>query len=226
LKILGYLRRMIDDRDLLLGRMALSHGQVRRVLAQLGLRSGDSEAQFDAWLKYVRRQGVPFYPNELGRGAGVNVTYRFHHVMELAVALALRTQGILPLDLLTLLMRQRPVLRPLYHQAYREHDRGLGATLTLRCEDGTADQLPPAGAPAGEPMCVQGTFLDLQLDYLEGGTLTRLAPPRLLGPREAIGRFTYRHSLHYPRPPLPLSRIACDIVRLAKEAPELRRGRA
>ena len=163
---------------------------------------------------------MPFYPNELGRGAGVNVTYRFYHVMELAVALALRTQGILPLDLLTLLMRQRPVLRPLYHQAYSEHDRGLGATLTLRCE-GTADQQPAAGAP----MCVQGTFLDLQLDYLEGGLLTRLEP-RLLGPREAIGRFTYRHSLHYPRPPLPLSRIACDIVRLAKDAPELRRGRA
>jgi hypothetical protein len=186
LKVLGYLRCMIDDRNLLLDRIALSHGQVRRVLAQLGLRSGDSEAQFDAWLKYVRRQGVP-------------------------------------LDLLTLLMRQRPVLRPLYHQAYSEHDRGLGATLTLRCE-GTADQ-QPAGAPAGEPMCVQGTFLDLQLDYLEGGLLTRLEP-RLLGPREAIGRFTYRHSLHYPRPPLPLSRIACDIVRLAKDAPELRRGRA
>ena len=149
LKILGYLRRMIDDRNLLLDQMALSHGQVRRVLAQLGLRTGDSEAQFDAWLKYVRRQGVPFYPNELGRGAGVNVTYRFYHVMELAVALALRTQGILPLDLLTLLMRQRPVLRPLYHQAYSEHDRGLGATLTLRCE-GTADQ--PAG-PARRCAC-------------------------------------------------------------------------
>ena len=212
---------MIDDRNLLLDRMALSHGQVRRVLAQLGLRSGDSEAQFDAWLKYVRRQGVPFYPNELGRGAGVNVTYRFYHVMELAVALALRTQGILPLDLLTLLMRQRPVLRPLYHQAYSEHDRGLGATLTLRCE-GTADQQPAAGAP----MCVQGTFLDLQLDYLEGGTLTRLAPPRLLGPEGGDRPLQRRHSLHYPRPPLPLSRIACDIVRLAKEAPELRRGRA
>ena len=68
---------------------------------QLGLRVGDSEAQFDAWLKYVRRMGVPFYMHELGRGAGVNVIYKFHHVMELAVALALRTQGILPLHLLS-----------------------------------------------------------------------------------------------------------------------------
>ena len=32
-------------------------------------------------------------------------------------------------------------------------------------------------------------------------------------------------SLQYPRPPLPLSRIASDLMRLAKDAPELRRGR-
>ena len=211
---------MIDDRNLLLDQMALSHGQVRRVLAQLGLRTGDSEAQFDAWLKYVRRKGVPFYPNELGRGAGVNVTYRFYHVMELAVALALRTQGILPLDLLTLLMRQRPVLRPLYHQAYSEHDRGLGATLTLRCE-GAADQ------PAGRADVRAGDVPRPAARLSRGRPADPAGTPRLLGPREAIGRFMrYRHSLHYPRPPLPLSRIACDIVRLAKEAPELRRGRA
>ena len=39
------------------------------------------------------------------------------------------------------------MLRPLYHQAYSEHDRGLGATLTLRCE-GTADQRPAGGSVA------------------------------------------------------------------------------
>jgi hypothetical protein len=212
LKIFGYLRCMIDDRDLLLDRMALTHGQVRWVLAHLGLRVGDSETQFDAWLKYVRRMGVPFYPNELGRGAGVNVTYRFHHVMELAVALALRTQGILPRDLLGLLVQQRHVLRPLYHRAYLEHDRGLGAPVQLRF------------AEQGRGLPAQGTFLDLYLDYLEGGVLTG-AEPRLLGPEEAIRRFLRQGSMMYRRPPLPLSHIAYDVVRLAGGAPELRRGR-
>ena len=47
---------------------------------------------------------------------------------------------------------------------------------------------------------------------------------RLLGPREATLCFLRPASLHYPRPPLPLSRIACDLVRLAEDAPELRRG--
>ena len=65
--------------------------------------------------------GVPFYLHELGRGAGVNVIYKFYHVMELAVALALRTQGILPLDLLELAGAEArgaaPALPPGLHRA-------------------------------------------------------------------------------------------------------------
>jgi len=204
---------MVDDPDVLFHQFALSHGQVRWVLTYLGLRVGDSEAQFDAWLKYVRRMGVPFYPDELGRGAGINVTYRFYHVMELAVALALRTQGILPLHLLTLLVQNRDVLRRLYHQAYLERDRGLGAVVEVRFD---ADP---------EPSRVGGAFLDLNLDYLEGGVLTG-GNPRLLSAREAVMSFMRPGNLMYPRPPLPLSRIATDILRLADGAPELRRGRA
>jgi hypothetical protein len=44
------------------------------------------------------------FEDELGREAGINVTHRYHHVMELAVAL--RTYGILPRHLLTLLAGQ------------------------------------------------------------------------------------------------------------------------
>jgi hypothetical protein len=204
---------MHPDPDIMFQQFALSHGQVRWVLGELGLRVGDSEAQFDAWLKYVRRMGVPFYPDELGRGAGVNVTYRFHHVMELAVALALRTQGILPLHLLRLLVEERKALRPLYYEAYRQRDRGLGAKVTVRFDDDDAN-----------PSFVGGAFLDLHLDYRHGGVLTG-GNPQLLSAREAVLRFMRPGNLMYPRPPLPLSRIAFDIVRLADGAPELRRGR-
>ena len=204
---------MHPDSDIMFAQFALSHGQVRGVLEELGLRVGDSEAQFDAWLKYVRRMGVPFYPHELGRGAGVNVVYKFHHVMELAVALALRTQGILPLHLLQLLVENRATLRPLYHEAYRQRDRGLGAVVKVRFDDDDA-----------EPSSVGGAFLDLNLDYLEGGVLTG-GNPQLLSAREAVMSFMRPGNLMYPRPPLPLSRIATDVVRLAEDAPELRRGR-
>ena len=43
--------------------------------------------------------------------------------------------------------------------------------------------------------------------------------------REAVMRFMRPGNLMYPQPPVPLSRIAHDIVRLADGAPELRRGR-
>ena len=82
------------------------------------------------------------------------------------------------------------------------------------------------GRPAGRRADVRaGTFLDLQLEYLEGGVLTRLAAPAAGRPGGDRALHAPRHRLHYPRPPLPLSRIACDIVRLAEDAPELRRGR-
>ena len=60
--------------------------------------------------------------------------------------------------------------------------------------------------------------------YLVGGVLTG-GSPELLSAREAVMRFMRPGNLMYPRPPLPLSRIATDIVRLADGAPELRRGR-
>ena len=80
---------MTDD-TAAINAIALSHGQARWVLWHLGMRVGDDDAKFDSWLKYVRRMGVPFWPDELGHGTGINVIYRYHHLMELAVALALR----------------------------------------------------------------------------------------------------------------------------------------
>ena len=192
--------------------LQLSHGQVRWLLWHLNLRVGDDEPRFDAWLKYARRMGLPFYADELGRGAGVNVVYRYHHVMELAVALALRMQGILPQDLLGLLARARHALRPLYYRAYLERASGLGAQVRARFDDDSE-------------LAATGTYLDLGLAYAEAGPLTSFALPKLLGPREALVAFARQHHLAYPRPPLPLSDIANDVVQLAEGAPEIRRGR-
>jgi hypothetical protein len=50
-------------------------------------------------------------------------------------------------------------------------------------------------------------------------------PARLLGPLEAVQKFSARHRGWYPRPPFPLSDLAADIVRLAEGPPAIRRGR-
>ena len=69
-------------------RLALSHGQARWVLDYLGLHAGEDVQTFDAYIKSLRRDGVPFARDELGVGPGHNLKYRYSHLMELAVALA------------------------------------------------------------------------------------------------------------------------------------------
>jgi hypothetical protein len=192
--------------------LALNHGQARWVLQHLGLRVGDDAARLDSWLKYARRMGVPFWPNELGGGTGTNVIYRYWHMMELAVALALRAQGVLPGDLLTLLVQNRELLRRLYARAWHERESGLGAPIKVRAE---GDDRWLRGS---------GTFLYLRLDYGPNGLLSH-TEPRLIGPWEAVGAALAKHDKVYPRPPLPLSDIAENVMELGSAAPEVRRGR-
>ena len=49
--------------------------------------------------------------------------------------------------------------------------------------------------------------------------------PRLIDPVDAFDHYMAFHQQVYPRPPLPISQIADDIVRLAEGAPEIKRGR-
>src|SRR5438132_13386513 len=108
-------------------RLALSHGQARWVLNNLGLHAGEDEQIFDSYIKSLRRDGVPFAPDELGVGAGHNLSYRYSHLMELVVALALRTQGVLSRHIVGLLAQYRSILRSHYRQAWLEREARLGA---------------------------------------------------------------------------------------------------
>ena len=111
---------------------AITHGQAVWVLSNMGFRTGDSASAFNSYIKYLRRAGLPFAKEELGVGAGHNVVYRYDHLMELAVALALRAQAILPSDITQILADLRTKLRPIYRRAYIERESGLGAPCTIR----------------------------------------------------------------------------------------------
>ena len=110
----------------ILNHISLSHGQVRWVLRHVFELGEKSDATFDAYLKFLRRHGVPFAKGETPGGPGVNVEYRYEHVVELAVALALRRQAVLKKDTVALLVKLRGELRPLYRRAWFERDRDLG----------------------------------------------------------------------------------------------------
>jgi len=192
-------------------RLNLSHGQARWVLTHLGLHAGEDEHTFDAYLKSLRRDGVPFAVDELGVGAGYNLSYHYPHLMELAVALAWRTQGILSRHIVALLADYRPILRQLYRRAWLERNDGLGTPRNVLID-------------ATTKRAIRGTYLSLELNYTPLGIL-QLIQPKLLSPLEAFDEFMGLHQAVYPRPPLPISQIADDVVRLAENAPEIKRGR-
>jgi hypothetical protein len=191
--------------------LALSHGQARWVLDLLGLHAGGDAQIFDAYIKSLRRDGVPFARDELGVGPGHNLKYRYSHVMELAVALALRTQGVLSRDIVGLLAFHRTLLRSHYRRAWLERECGLGAARKVVI-DGITERN------------ISGTYLTLELMYNSRGALFMIEP-RLIGPADAFDHYMGLHRQVYPRPPLPISQIADDIVRLAEGAPEIKRGR-
>ena len=201
---------MNDDADRI-DRLALSHGQARWLLSYLGLHAGEDERTFDSYIKSLRRDGVPFAPGELGVGAGHNLKYRYPHLMELAVALALRTQGILSRHIVGLLAEGRSVLRSYYRRAWLERESGIGAPRNLLIDERT-------------PRRISGAYLDLSLQYNSSGALLA-TEPRLLNPVEALDYYMAGHQSVYPRPPLPISQFAADVVRLAENAPEIKRGR-
>lgn len=192
--------------------IALSHGQARWLLAECLDLSDSSDSKFDAYLKHLRRNGVPFAPDETPGGPGVNIVYRYHHLMEMVLALVLHRQAILKRDIVGLLADMRDELRPLLRRAWLERESGLGAAI-------------PVKLGADKPFPASGVWLDLGLSYTTGGALTSTGP-KLLGPAKNI-RLTVTHRwLQHFRPPIPISDYAKDVVRLAPEAPEFRRGRA
>src|SRR5262252_9931671 len=134
--------------------LAVSHGQVLWVLENMGFRTGDTPTAFNAYVMGLRRAGLPFADDELGRGPGHNVTYRYEHLMELTVALALRAQAILPRDIVSLLAQHRNRLRQIYRRAWTERDSGLGAPMPVR-------------VGKQEPFLLPGIYLDLRVAYTE-----------------------------------------------------------
>jgi len=201
----------MDDDILRIDRLALDHGQARWVLIYLGLHAGENEQTFDSYIKSLRRDGLPFASVELGVGAGHNLKYRYPHLMELAVALALRTQGILSRDIVGLLAQYRPILRAHYRRAWLERESGLGARRTVLIDGCTERQF-------------SGAYLELALGYNSSGALLA-TEPRLLDPIEALDYYMAGHQSVYPRPPLPISQFSEDIIRLAEDAPMIKRGR-
>jgi len=196
--------------DPALDSIALSHGQVRWLLSDVLDLAEGSDSTFDSYLKFLRRNGVPFSSGETPGRPGFNVVYQFHHLMEVVLALALRRQAILKGDVVGLLVSMRDELRPLLSRAWLERESGLGARVSVEID---GSKLPHAS----------GIWLDLGLRYNELGVLSTTGP-KLLGPKEAAKILFTSNLPIYVRDPIKISDLAANVVEAAPEAPEIRRG--
>ncbi len=206
---------MVDSPQHGLPEFALTHGQARWLLAVLygGTGRPDMDLELDPYLKYLRREGLPFSTDELGVGRGNRILYHYRHLMELAVAFYLKSQALLPKQVVHLLADLRDELRPIYDRAYREAESGLGQAVHVQVDD-------------VKLVTMSGISLDLGLSEFGFGTFVTGGHPCALGPRELITWFaTQGRSQLRQRSPVPLSDLARRIAELAPHAPAARRGR-
>lgn len=188
----------------------LSHGQALWVLTQLGFSAGVSAGTFNYYIKSLRKLGVPFRRGETGLSSGRLAQYSFDHLMELSVALSLRTYAILPDLVVGGLIRYRDQLYGYYRKAYLESDCDLGAPIAV------------AGRSQYK-LAMRGIYLDLRLTY-SAGQLYAIGPPQLLTPFEALEWFAHTEPPARAHPPLNLSQTTDRVSDLMGRAPPIRRG--
>jgi hypothetical protein len=187
--------------------IALARAQALWVLSQFGFRTGGSHSTLLEYIKLLRRFGLPFSPDESTDGH--RHIYRYEHLMELGVALSFRLHRILPWDVTKVLIEHRSHLRQIYRRAYLERKSGIGEPVQIKI--GTHRKFSASGV-----------YLDLNFSYIDD-RLVSSGGPQTRSAAEAIEIYVQQDPGSQVRPPLPLSRLASEIVRLALNAPPTRK---
>jgi hypothetical protein len=185
--------------------ISLRRVQALWVLIELGFRTGGSDSTFLEYIKSLRRFGIPFSPEEISEGRRHRNAYHYEHLMELAVALSFRLHRILPWDVIDVLVRYRAKLRSIYRLAYLNRESGVGQLVQIK-------------VGALHQFTAKGIFLDLNFRYVDD-QLVSSGGPRAINASEAVRLYIQQVPGSQIRPPLPLSRLAKQIVRFASVVP-------
>jgi hypothetical protein len=151
--------------------LALQHSAAVAVLARMGFQGDGSEETFKGYVKGLRKLGVPFAPGS-HRPRSWLAHYTYENLMELAVALSLRSYNILPDSLVEHLIARRPALGPLYVEAWRRTAQLRRAQVTFRGREGASH-------------VSAGPFLDLRI-VQHGRSFAMEGEPRLISTGEAL----------------------------------------
>ncbi len=209
---------MIDpqnDLPLRMKSLKLSHGQVLRVMKDTRLAEHMSDTALDAMVKKFRREGLPFETDEVGSYQWEEIVYRYEHIIELAVALKMLTDGMAFRHIVALLTQYRMKLRKFYREALLEARTGRGADRTI------TNPAPLKGELA--KMNIGGLYLEFMAINRNGivGTLS----PELIGPWKAFERYMSYYDGLYPFPLIMLSQICERVLKIAEATPPVKRGR-
>jgi hypothetical protein len=170
-------------------------------------------AGLDATLKKFRRHFVPFSEEELQKPRWEQVRYRFEHVLDVVVALKMTGDGMAFRHVVSLLTRDRDKLRVIYRRAFLEADSGLGAPY----------EIPAPKGRYPDSINISGLYLDFSAMARVNGVLLS-ASPMVLDPWEALLRYMGEYRGVHMFPLIRISQLATEAVRLAEQAPEVKRG--
>ncbi len=191
--------------------LSLSHGQVLQTIEAMHIAEWLDRPALDSVLKKLRRDHVPFSAEELDKPQWQQVRYEFVHLIECVVAIKMMAEGIAHRHIVALLTFNRPKLRETYKKAYSEAFSGLGAPIQIK-------------HPDGDEIQISGLYLDFMAVINKQGVLTTRGPV-LLDPWKALNRFMGSYSGLHPLPPIRLSDLAVEAIRIARQMPEIKRGR-
>lgn len=187
-------------------RIRLGHGEVIRLLTELGFAEGVTRHTFHVYVKSLRRIGIPFGQRIRFRTKTRNrrAYYDYLQIMEVALALSLRVYHVVPDAILKQIIRHRDVLSRFYRRAYSRRQSGEGSPIVVHLK-------------SRQQLELRGLFLDLDIKF-SGGQLLHFGPPKLLPPAKALVIFDESTAPDRRFLPLNLSRLAEQIVALAMSA--------
>jgi hypothetical protein len=200
---------MSDDKRL--NGISLSHGQAMWVVGAMHIAEWLDPAALNSILKKFRRHFVPFSEEELKKPQWEEVRYGYERLVEIIVALKMTADGTAFRHVVGLLTHDRNKLRLIYRRAFIEANSGQGAPLEVSVAD-------------GRKISISGLYLDFNAVLHVSGTLGT-SGPIALDPWKALERYMGFYGGLHLLPPIRLSQLATEAMRLAEVAPAVRRGR-
>ena len=111
--------------------LKLSHGQALRVMTDTGLAAGMTDSALNSMVKKFRLNGLPFDRKEEGVNQWEETVYHYEHLVELALAIKMLSDGMAFRHIVSLLTKYRSKLLRFYVEAFLCADTGMGSSRTI-----------------------------------------------------------------------------------------------